>query len=434
MKKLINTIFTTLFTTLLLLSFFTRPVFAQSADPGIIDYTNNTLEMITLISTVAAVFFLIKGGYTYITSTGKPKALESAKRTIKNTLIGLVLVLSANVVVSIFNSSLNSPTNSSGSSNLDIVAIETVEPSDGLTQVLIDAVSGFIQNIVESSTEPIVNGVLGYLTTTPTLLDNTVIRDYWLVSVGIVDVLFVLVVALLGLQVMSASTFGFEEVELGQLLPRIGLAFLGANVSLFLANYLVITSNALVQAMLNSTGGLNHAWVVDAINPTTLITGTAPLIILIFLVLFLIVSIVLLLMYISRLIMIALGAVLAPFIFMLWALPRFSDFATISIKTYFVNVFMVFVHVVIIQLAGAFLALPDHTENSLISVAVAIGLFFTLLKTPSLMMQMVFYTAKSSALRKMGNQVVNVVSSDSSASTTRAAAGKAKLPRKVING
>ena len=95
---------------------------------------------------------------------------------------------------------------------------------------------------------------------------------------------------------------------------------------------------------------------------------------------------------------------------------------------------MVFVHVVIIQLAGAFLALPDHTENSLISVAVAIGLFFTLLKTPSLMMQMVFYTAKSSALRKMGNQVVNVVSSDNSASTTRAAAGKTKLPRKVING
>jgi len=431
MKKFINTIFLNLF----LLSLFTRPVFAQSASPGIIDYTNSTLQIITLISTAAAVFFLIKGGYTYITSTGKPQALESAKRTIKNTLIGLVLVLSANVLVSIFNGALNSPSTSGGGNNIDIVAIEAVESSDGLTQVLIDAVSGFIQNIVESSTEPIVNGVIGYLTTTPTLLNNTVIRDFWLVSVGIVDVLFVIVVALLGLQFMSASTFGFEEVELRQLLPRIGLAFLGANVSLFLADYLIITSNALVNAILDSTGGLNHAWVVDAINPATLITGTAPLIILIFLVLFLIVSIVLLLMYISRLIMIALGAVLAPFIFMMWALPKFSDFATISIKTYFVNVFIVFVHVVIIQLAGSFLALPDHTENSLISVAVAIGLFFTLLKTPSLMMQMVFYTAKSSALKKMGNQVVNVVSADNASSTSRAAAnGATKLPRKVIKG
>lgn len=430
MKKLFNSIFVNL----LLLFVFTRPVFAQSASPGILEYTSSTLNTITLISTAAAVFFLIKGGYTYITSTGQPQALESAKKTIKNTLIGLIMVLSANVIVSVFNSSLNAPTSTTGNNNIDIVAIETVEPSDGLTQVLIDAVSGFIQNIVESSTEPIVNGVLGYLTTTPSLLENSVIREYWLVSVGIVDALFVLIVALLGLQVMSASSFGFEEMELGQLLPRIGLAFLGANVSLFLANYLVITSNALVNAILESTGGLNHAWVVDAINPTALITGTAPLIILIFLVLFLIVSIVLLLMYISRLIMIALGAVLAPFIFMLWALPKFTDFATISIKTYFVNVFMVFVHVVIIQLAGAFLALPDHTENSLISVAVAIGLFFTLLKTPSLMMQMVFYTANNSTLKKMGNQVVNVVSADNSASTTRNTAGKVKLPRKVIDG
>ena len=431
MKKLIYITFTILFSLFL----FTPPVFAQSVSPEIVDYTNNTLQIITLISTAAAVLFLIKGGYTYITSTGKPSALESAKKTIRNTLIGLVLVLSANVVISIFNGAINSPSGSSGGSNVDVIAIEAVEPSDGLTQVLIDAVSGFIQNIVESSTEPIVNGVIGYLTTTPTLLDNTVVRDFWLVSVGIVDVLFVVVVALLGLQFMSASTFGFEEVELRQLLPRIGLAFLGANISLFLTDYLIITSNALVKAILDSTGGLNHAWVVDAINPSTLITGTAPLIILIFLVLFLIVSIVLLLMYISRLIMLALGAVLAPFIFMMLALPKFSDFAIVSIKTYFVNVFMVFVHIVIIQLAGAFLALPDHNENSLISVAVAIGLFFTLLKTPSLMMQMIFYTANNSVLKKIGSQVVNVISADNSSSVTRAAAnGVTKLSRKVIKG
>jgi hypothetical protein len=431
MKKFIYTSFAVL----LSLFFFTPPVFAQSADPGIIEYTNSTLQMITLISTAAAVFFLIKSGYIYITSTGNPSALEAAKKTIKNTLIGLVLVLSANVMVSVFNSALNPPTGSGGGDSVEVVAIEAVEPSEGLTQILIDAVSGFIQNIIESSTEPIVNGVIGYLTTTPTLLNNTVIRDFWLVSVGIVDVLFVVVVALLGLQFMSASSFGFEEVELRQLLPRIGLAFLGANVSLFLADYLIITSNALVQAMLDSTGGLNHAWVIDAINPATLITGTAPLIILIFLVLFLIVSIVLLLMYISRLIMIALGAVLAPFVFMMWALPKFSDFATIAIKTYFVNIFIVFVHVVIIQLAGAFLTLPDHTENSLISVAVAIGLFFTLLKTPSLMMQMVLYTTKSAALKKMSSQVVNVISTNNSSSITRTAAnGVTKLPRKVIKG
>ena len=429
MKKLIHIIFVVLLSYL----FFASPVLAASTSPEIIDYTKDTLNIITLIATAAAVFFLVKGGYLYIVSTGRPNALQAAKKTVRNALIGLVLVLSANLVISVFQGAFNSPSTSGTSNNLNIVAIETVEPSDGLTQVLIDAVSGFIQNIVESATEPIVNGVIGYLTTTPTLLDNSVIRDFWLVSVGIVDALFIVVVALLGLQVMSASTFGFEEVELRQLLPRIGIAFLGANTSLFLANYVIITSNALVQTVLNSTGGLNHAWVVDAINPATLITGTAPLIILIFLILFLIVSIVLLFMYISRLIMIALGAVLSPFIFMMWTLPKFSDFASIAVKTYFVTVFVVFVHVVILQLAGSFLALPDHSENSLISVAVAIGLFFTLLKTPSLMMQMVFYTSGNSTLKKFGNQVINVMSANKASSASRAASKAAvKTPRKVV--
>ena len=150
--------------------------------------------------------------------------------------------------------------------------------------------------------------------------------------------------------------------------------------------------------------------------------------------LFLIVSIVLLLFYISRLIFISLGAVLSPFIFLLAALPRFSDFAYIASKTYVASIFVVFVHVVIIQLAGSFLTLPEHSENSLISIAIGIGLFITLLKTPSLMMQMIYYTSNNGTFKKLGTQIINVMSTDNSASATRAAAQNVavKTPRKVI--
>ncbi|MCB9826710.1 hypothetical protein H6804_00330 [Candidatus Nomurabacteria bacterium] len=430
MFKLLTGIFVVITT----LYVFPSPVLAQSTHPEILDYTSNTLEILTVISTAAAVFFLIRAGYVYITSAGKPENLESAKRTIRNALIGLTLVLAANVVTSVFQHALEPNANNGSGTSIEVVAIEAVEPSDGLTQVLIDAVGGFIQNIVESATSPIVDGIIGYLTTTPTLLDNQVIRNFWVISVGIVDALFVLVVALMGLQVMSASTFGFEEVDIKQLLPRLGLAFLGANISLFLADYIIITCNTLVRVVLDSTGGLNHAWIENAINPTALITGSTPLIILIFMVLFLIVSIVLLLMYISRLIFISLGAVLAPFIFLLWSLPKFSDTAFIAVKSYVVTVFVVFVHVVIIQLAGSFLTLPEHTENSLISIAVGIGLFISLLKTPQMMMQMVFYTSRTGTFKKLGNQIINVISTDNSSSVTRASAQNAanKVPKKVI--
>lgn len=430
MKYLIS-----IFTAVVVLFLSAQPAFAVSTSSEITNFTSDTLGIITLLSTAAAVFFLIRGGFLYITSTGNPQALDQAKKTIRNTLIGLVIVLASALIVSVFQNALNNPSNNSNASAISLTPLTTTTPSGGLTQVLIDAVTGFMQNIVESATKPTVDAIMSFLTTTPNLLNNSVIFNFWLVILGITDSLFVLVVALLGFHFMSASTFGYEEVELKRLLPRIGLAFLGANISLFLADYVIITCNALVKGVLSMTGGLNQAWIMNAINPTSFITGATPLITLIFLILFLIVSIVLLLLYISRLITISVAAVLSPLIFLLWAMPKTSDFAEIAIKSYVVTVFVVFVHVVIIQLASSFLTIPGNSNNSLISIAVGIGLFFTLLKTPSVMMQMVMYTSGSGMVKKMGGQIMNVITTDNSGSASRARAVEGavvKTPRRVV--
>jgi hypothetical protein len=233
---------------------------------------------------------------------------------------------------------------------------------------------------------------------------------------------------------MSAATFGFEEIEFKHLLPRIGLAFLGANTSLFLADYVVKASNAMVTGVLTATGGLNHAWITNAITINNVTNGTAPLITLIFLLIFLIVAIVLLLMYVTRLIVISLGAVLSPFAFLLWLLPKTSDFAEMSVKGYFVSVFTVFVHVVTIQLAGSFLSLPEQNGNSIIAIAIAIGLLFTLLKIPSFLMQMIFFSTRVNSMKKVGSQIMNVMSTDTASSTRAKTAERViKTPRKVAN-
>ncbi len=408
--------------------------FAATNTPSeVTAFTSDALSIITIISAAAAVFFLIRGGYIYITSTGKPEALEDAKKTIRNALIGLVMVLAASSIVSLLQGALVGDVGNGNAANLPVTQIESVAPSEGLTQVLIDAVNGFIQNIVESSTKPIVDGIMTFLGSTPSLLDNSSIVKFWLIMLGITDSLFVLIVALMGLQFMSATTFGFDEIEFKHLLPRIGLAFLGANVSLFLADYAIKASNALIAGVLSATGGLNHAWISNAVTISSITNGTAPFIILIFLLIFLIVSIVLLLMYISRLIIISLGAVLSPFIFLLWTIPKTADFAEMAIKGYFVSVFMIFVHVVTIQLAATFLALPEQTNNSLISVAVAIGLLLTLLKIPSFMMQLIFFSRGVGAVRHVGSQLTNVLSTDSSARGKTAATNAAKTTRKTVN-
>ncbi len=135
-------------------------------------------------------------------------------------------------------------------------------------------------------------------------------------------------------------------------------------------------------------------------------------------------------MYISRLIIISLGAVLSPFIFLLWTLPKTADFAEMAVKGYFVSVFMIFVHVVTIQLAGTFLALPEQTNNSLISVAVAIGLLLTLLKIPGFLMQLILFSRGVGMVKHVGSQITNVMTADKS---PKSAVGAAKTPRRMVN-
>lgn len=385
------------------------PVFAAS-NTVVSTFTSQTLNSLLILASLVSTFFLIKGGFSYITSTGKPDALDHAKLTIRNAMIGLILVLSASFISSVLNNAFTTPSVSHTASQIQLQPIRPAEPQNGLTQVLLDAVSGFLQNIVQSATKPLVDGVISFLTVTPQLSNNSVIFNFWSLTVGITDSLFILVIALLGLHFMSASTFGFEEIELKHLLPRIGLAFLGANTSIFLADWVLLLCNTLVKALISVTGGLTNAWVLSAIDPMKLNNGQGLLITLIFMLLFDILTVVLLLFYITRLITVALGAVLSPLVFLLSALPKFSDFAEVSIKSYLVAVFTVFIHVVIIQLASAFLTISDQTgTNTFMSLLVGIGLLFTLLKTSSFMMQLMFYNTGRGTIKKISGQIINVM-------------------------
>lgn len=403
-------------------------------NPEVATFTLSALNTLTLLASLVASLILVVGGYHYITSNGKPEALETAKKTIRNAVIGLVLVLSANTIISLFQGAFTTPSVNITSSEIALMPVEPVAPEGGLTQVLMDAIASLLQNIIQSATKPITDAILGFLTSTPTLATNSAIFNFWLVIVGITDALFALLVAILGFQVMSASTFGFEDLELKQLLPRIGLAFLGANTSIFMIDWTIKLVNTLITAVLNATGGLNQAWIANAFNPASLSLEQIAFITLIFMLLFVILSVVLLLFYITRLITLALGAVLAPLIFLLWALPKFSDFAEISARTYLTTIFSLFIHVVVIQLAAAFLTLPEQVgANQLISILVGVGLLLTLLKTQSFMIQLMFYNSGRTLIKKVGGQVMNVISSKQAEPATAVAKTRTiKTPRKVV--
>jgi hypothetical protein len=68
--------------------------------------------------------------------------------------------------------------------------------------------------------------------------------------------------------------------------------------------------------------------------------------------------------------------------------------------------------------------------NSLISILVGIGLLFTLLKTPSIMMEFIYFNSGRSILRSVGRQLINVISTSKASTST--ASGPVKTPRKVV--
>ena len=423
----------TLISIIMLFFLTANPAYAQS-NASVAQFTGQTLNTLIILASLASVIFLIKGGYAYVTSTGKPDAVEHAKKTIRNALIGLILVIAAGFISQLFTNALTTPSSPSGAQTFQLQPITPDTPPSGLTQVILDAINGFIQSLVLSATKPLIDGIISFITTTPSVAANSIIFNFWLTIVGITDALFVLLIAILGFQFMSASSFGFEEIEFKHILPKVGLAFLGANTSIFLVDWVISLSNTLVNALLATTGGISNAWILNAINVDAITNGDVIPITLIFMLLFVVLSAILLLFYITRLIVVALGAVVSPLIFLLWAVPKFSDFAEISAKAYLTMVFTVFIHVIIIQLASAFFALPEQAgTNAFVSVLLGIGLLLTLLKTQSFMLQLMFYNTGRSMIRKLSGQIVNVIAArKQTAAQSDAGQTPVKVRRKVI--
>lgn len=157
--------------------------------------------------------------------------------------------------------------------------------------MIIKTVTGLLSSIINAIASPFLNALEFFTKSTPLMASNKAVFNLWLAIVGIADVLLILIVALVGFQVMSASSFGFDEVEVKHLLPRIVLIFLLMNTSIFLIDGIISLSNVLISAV-NQVSGSSTVWstLIKVIEKTSG-QGVAALLIM---VAFLICSIILL--------------------------------------------------------------------------------------------------------------------------------------------
>jgi hypothetical protein len=411
---------------------FTPGIAFAASNDEVANFTHDALTVLIVLAAIASTFFLIRGGYIYITSTGNPEALEDAKKTIRNALIGLVVVISAGVFSALLNNAMTQPSSSNLGQAVNLNPIQPVEESGSLAKILLDAIAGFLKNIVQSIAKPVIDGIVGFLTNTPALSTNSVVFNFWLIIVGITDSLFALVIALLGFRIMSSTTFGFEELTLKEILPRIAFAFVMANTSIFIIDWLILLCQTLVHAVITATGGIGSAWILNAFDPTTLASGNTPLVTLIFMIIFVVLAVVLLIFYIGRLIILAFGAVMSPLVWLLWLVPRTSSFAENSFSVYLITIFVLFVHVVIIQLSSSFLTIAGQSgTNPIISILVGIAMLAILLKSTSIGVQLALSSQTTGFVKKISGQIINVISANGAGAAKTASASATRARRHI---
>jgi len=384
-------------------------------------YVTPIVTTLCVLASLASVFFLVYGGIQYMTSSGQPEKLEHAKIVIRNALIGLVIVLIAITLTAILSHAYVSSGSAPTEKLPDLAQIQPSNTADGLAGALISAIVTLLQNIIQSIGTPFVTAISYFTNSTPLMGNNASVFNLWLAVVGITDVLFVLAIILIGFHVMSFSAFGFEEIELKQLLPQLALIFLLVNTSIFIIDGIIGLSNAMIYALQSGFQSSSIWDMLAKITQQSSEMGVAGLLVMIS---FLVVTVLLLVYYIGRLIALYVGAILAPLVLLLWLLPAFKDFAITAAKTYLALVFVLFVHAVIILLAASLFSgmLQGNTNgqpNTLMALLLGLATVLALLKTQGVMQEFAYATSGPRAARMVAGSFIRGVSYLSSVGSPR---------------
>lgn len=90
---------------------------ALAASTTMHSFVDPIITTLCIVASLVCTFFLVMGGIQYMSSSGKPESLEHAKATLKNALIGLILVIAAATLTAILSHAYGAPS-ATGSAKL----------------------------------------------------------------------------------------------------------------------------------------------------------------------------------------------------------------------------------------------------------------------------------------------------------------------------
>ncbi|MPZ50270.1 MAG: hypothetical protein GEU75_13400 [Dehalococcoidia bacterium] len=220
---------------------------------------------------------------------------------------------------------------------------------------------------------------LNFVTQTPAAgtYDSTTVRSLWDFSRAVTNVGLAAVLMWGGFNVMVKQQIGTPYHDVMELLPRVILAALAANLTLEFVRFLIDLNNAF-SAAVGQVGLPGY----DAATPTQ--EGIA----LIFAALtYGIVAVLLVFQMLMRLALINMLIVLAPIAALLWVLPQTQGFSRWWMDLLPVTVFQQAIQMMVLRLGSALMLelTPGDVSNALLTLLLGLATCWLTLKVPSLM-------------------------------------------------
>jgi hypothetical protein len=254
-------------------------------------------------------------------------------------------------------------------------------------QALLEAVRGFVDWALGFG-----DSSLNFVTRTPAegSYGSPTVRAMWDFSRALVNVLLAVIVMWGGFNIMVKEHTRSPYHEVMELLPRLILGALAANLTLEFARFLIDANNALSAAV-----GQVTLPGYDVATPTQ--EGVA----LIFTALaYGVVAILLVLQMLMRLALIDLLIILAPVAALLWVLPQTQGWARWWANLFPVVVFQQAIQMMVLRLGSALMVelTPGSLSNALLTLLLGIAVCWLTLKVPSLLRGQVHHAGLSSVV------------------------------------
>ncbi|HET7771075.1 MAG TPA: conjugal transfer protein TrbL family protein [Chloroflexota bacterium] len=246
--------------------------------------------------------------------------------------------------------------------------------TEGLTSVLqaiADAARRVLDGVLSSSANFIIQ------TPAAVSYDSPTVRGLWGLVRGIANAALVLVVVWSGFNLMVREHLGTPYHSALELFPRIAIAALLVNTSLWWTQLAIDLNNVLCGALGQASLPSWEAAGAGAQAFANVVLAVA----------YLITALFLLLQMLIRLALVDVLIVLAPLAFVLWVLPQTQGWSQLWTSTFASTVFTQLVQVATLKLGGLLLAelTPMAADAGLVSLFLSIALMALTLKVPTLM-------------------------------------------------